>query len=62
MTDKEMLMIAYGAIKAASKNSSYEKSLEGVLEILERHIFPAPLPVFFTETAANTNQNQSQEK
>lgn len=38
MTDREMLLLSYGAIKTASSNSS---GLKSVVEMLEEHLWPA---------------------
>lgn len=45
MTDREMLMIAYGAMKAlAAKGNGYSANLSEIVDILEHHICPQPPP------------------
>lgn len=41
MTDKEMLMLAYGALKALCHK--YNDEAKEVIEVIEEHLWPAKL-------------------
>lgn len=41
MTDREMLLLSYGAMKAlSSKGAGYGGNLADVVELLEHHLYP----------------------
>jgi hypothetical protein len=46
MTDREMLLLSYGAIKALSaKGNGYSGNLESIVGLIEDHLYPTPEPV-----------------
>lgn len=43
MTDREMLMFAYGALRGKNFDTKTENK---TIQIIEDHLFPKPLPIF----------------
>lgn len=57
MTDREMLFMAYGAMKAVTgKESSYSNVLENVVMLIEEHFYP-PVEIVSSTTAVSDPNN-----
>ena len=45
LTDRELLLICYGAVKALAVESSYSRNLLALQKILDDHFAPPPIVI-----------------
>ena len=49
MTDKEMLMVAYGALKIMDQDRTYGENIKAICKLIEGHIYPQPVVIYNAE-------------
>lgn len=52
LTDRELLLIAYGAMRTSASESKYNTAFKEILTIIEYHLYPSP--VFIVPASTET--------